>query len=364
MIKVEYHQFFALFSESSREALLAATEHRLYESGSQVFNEGDVSDALYLVLDGEVELRKRTATGKVEILARVRGDECFGEMGILDGCGRSAAAYTVSDTRLGRIPGAAVLAALDSEPSSTLIRMFRSISDRLRRTDADYVSETYRAERFQQVRELSASLLRFLENPLTAVHALGEGDVSSVAPREVGALAVQQLERVKQAVASLSRFADGRITVARRATTPRAVLAELAERNAPFLETKCVILSTAGGSEDVALDGGGLLEVLQALLNNAVEAGASKITISTYWQPSTLELSFSDDGQGVPARIRDTLFAPFVTEGKTAIGLGLAVAKAIVEAHGGHMRYQSGEKQGSTFIVSLPIEETEALPGA
>jgi len=104
--------------------------------------------------------------------------------------------------------------------------------------------------------------------------------------------------------------------------------------------------------------------VLQALLNNAVEAGASKITISTYWQPSTLELSFSDDGQGVPARIRDTLFAPFVTEGKTAIGLGLAVAKAIVEAHGGHMRYQSGEKQGSTFIVSLPIEETEALPGA
>ncbi len=363
MIKVEYHQFFALFREASREALLAATEHRLYESGTQIFNEGDASDALYLVLDGEVELRKRTATGAVEILARVRGDECFGEMGILDGCGRSAAAYTVSDTRLGRIPGDAVLAVLDNEPSSTIIRMFRSISDRLRRTDADYVSETFRAARFQQVRELSASLLRFLENPLAAVHALGEGDVSSVSPREAGALSVVQLERVRQALAFLSRFADGRISVTRRQSTTLELLAQFADRNAPFLNAQSVELVVGGGPESVTLDAEGLLEVLQALLNNAVEAGAHRINVGTYWQPSTLELSFSDDGQGVPDRICDTLFAPFVTEGKAGIGLGLAVAKTIVEAHGGYITYQPGDKQGSTFIVSLPTEETRTSSG-
>ena len=63
MIKVEFHQFFALFSEKRREALLVDTEHRLYESGTRIFDEGDVSDALYLVLDGEVELRKRLLIG-------------------------------------------------------------------------------------------------------------------------------------------------------------------------------------------------------------------------------------------------------------------------------------------------------------
>ena len=364
MIKVEFHQFFALFSEPRREALLAATEHRLYEAGKRIFDEGDASDALYLVLDGEVELRKRTDTGKVEILARVRGDECFGEMGVLDGCGRSAAAYTVSDTRLARVPGDAVLAALAEEPSSTVMRMFRSVSDRLRRTDIDYVSETFRAGRFQQVRELSASLLRFLENPLTAVHTLGEGDVSGVAPREVGEQAIQQVERIRRAVASISRFADGRTSATRYLTTAAELLAEFADRNGPFLQSKCVELSASGGPERVSLDSDGLLEVLQALLNNAIEAGCSKITIGTYWQPSTLELSFSDDGHGVPERIRDTLFAPFVTEGKQAIGIGLAVAKAIVEAHGGHITYQPAEKQGSTFIVSLPIEETGTSSGA
>jgi signal transduction histidine kinase len=364
MIKVEFHQFFALFSEKRREALLADTEHRLYESGTRIFDEGDVSDALYLVLDGEVELRKRTDAGKVEILARVRGDECFGEMGVLDGCGRSAAAYTVTDTRLARIPGEVVLAALADEPSSTVIRMFRSISDRLRRTDTDYVAETYRAGRFQQVHELSASLLRFLENPITALHALSDGDLSGISPREVGALSVMQFERVRQTIASLSQFADGRRSVTRSCTTAEDILARFTRRNVPFLEAKCVELVATGGHESVALDDDGILEVLQVLLNNAVEAGASRIAVRTYWQPSTLELSFSDDGQGVPERIRDTLFAPFVTEGKVAIGLGLAVAKGIIEGHGGHITYQPGDKQGSTFVVSLPIEETESLLGA
>jgi signal transduction histidine kinase len=350
MIKVEYHQFFSLFGEDKRRLLLEATEHRLYESGSRIFDEGDVPDALYLVLDGEVELRKRTESGTVEVLARVCGDECFGEMGVLDGGGRSAAAFTVTDARLARISSDALLEALRDEPSSTIIHMFRSISDRLRRTDSDYVAETFRRDRFQQVGEVAGSLLRYFENPLTT---LRENAVSSGGPAGEQA---ERMQRMVETIANYSSLGDGEIELSRQACTLERVLESFVAQNRIFLSVRQIALDAKGGSETIHVDGPKIIDVLQLLLNNAIEAGAKSISIATYWQPSTVELSFRDDGSGVPERIRDTLFSPFVTEGKApAIGLGLAMAESIVVAHGGHIRYQPGESNGSLFIVSIPI---------
>jgi signal transduction histidine kinase len=355
MIKAEFHHFFGLFAEAQQAGLLAATEHRLYESGALVFEEGDTSDALYLVLDGEVEIRKRTAAGDVEILTRLRGDECFGEMGVLDGCERSASAYAVSDTRLARIPGEIVLSALEHEPSTTLIRMFRSVSDRLRRTDTDYVSETFRRGRFLQIRELSASLLRYFENPMTAIEALGASDLSDLSPRDVGLLAVQQAYRMRRSVEVLAHVGDAEWSVQREACSVGEILVALESRNMPYLAAKGVALEVKGGDDPIDVDRELLLIVLQILVNNAVEGHARVLRVQTYWQPSCTEFTVTDDGRGVPERIQDTLFAPFVTEGKpAALGLGLAVAKSIVAAHGGHITYQAGEGGGATFIVNIP----------
>jgi len=352
MIKAEFHQFFSLFSEEHRRELLKATEHRLYSGGTLIFDEGDESDALYLVLDGEVELRKRTDSGSVEILARLCGDECFGEMGVIDGCGRSASAYAVTDTRLARIAGEAMLAILKDEPSSTIISMFHSISERLRRTDSDYIAETFRSGRFQQVGELSNSLLRYFENPMAA---FADADTDLKA----------QVDRISAMVESIARFSDS--TLHQKEQTQSAgenlqqcsaseLLSELDLLNKPFLDQKQIVLTTSGGDESININRSGLLNTLQIFINNAVEADASKITVSSYWQPSSLELTIQDNGRGVPERIRNTLFAPFVTEGKNpAIGLGLAIAKSSVEAAGGTVVYQSGGKQGSTFILNIPI---------
>ena len=353
MIKVEYHQFFELFGEANRAELLRVTEHRLYESGACIFDEGASPDALYLVLDGQVELRKRTEKGAVEVLARLCGDECFGEMGVLDGGGRSAAAYTVTDARLASIPREALLEALRNEPSMTVINMFRRISDRLRRTDADYVSEAFRHNRVQQVGEVSGSLLRFLDNPITAIHRLTS---ASGGDEKVSALIGEQADRIKHAVELLAHMDADPTPVARQNQSTETLLSTFALQNQYFLESKNIKLQVQSGAEAINVDPVGFLDVLQALLNNAVEAGARTVTLDTYWQPSTLELSFRDDGDGVPERIRDTLFSPFVTEGKSrALGLGLAVATSIVKAHGGYITYQPEERKGSIFIVSIPI---------
>jgi signal transduction histidine kinase len=275
-------------------------------------------------------------------------------MGVLDGCGRSAAAYAVTDTRLARIEGEAVLAVLKDEPSSTIISMFRSISERLRRTDSDYIAETFRSGRFQQVGELSTSLLRYISNPMAAF-----------ADADRDPELKMQVDRIAAMVESIARFSDSALqqndqpqlsSENLQPCSSAELLSELSLLNKPFLDQKQIVLTASGGDETININRSVLLNTLQIFINNAVEADASKIKVSSYWQPSSLELTIQDNGKGVPQRIRNTLFAPFVTDGKlSAIGLGLAIAKSAVEAAGGTVVYQPCDEQGSAFILNIPI---------
>jgi signal transduction histidine kinase len=67
-------------------------------------------------------------------------------------------------------------------------------------------------------------------------------------------------------------------------------------------------------------------------------------------------LHVSDNGPGIPEELRDTLFDAFVTHGKKkGVGLGLAIAKSIVEAHSGTITFDTSMGQGTTFHVRLPV---------
>jgi signal transduction histidine kinase len=61
-----------------------------------------------------------------------------------------------------------------------------------------------------------------------------------------------------------------------------------------------------------------------------------------------------DTGVGVPAELKDKLFEPLCTGKARGTGLGLAVVKRIVDAHGGTICFQSEEGKGTTFTVRLP----------
>ena len=66
--------------------------------------------------------------------------------------------------------------------------------------------------------------------------------------------------------------------------------------------------------------------------------------------------SFSDMGPGVPEGLRDRVFEPFFTHGKReGAGLGLSIARRIVEEHGGRLWIEGGEGGGATFVLSLPL---------
>jgi len=108
---------------------------------------------------------------------------------------------------------------------------------------------------------------------------------------------------------------------------------------------------------DVILDSDRMAQVIYNIAENARDAmpRGGRFTITTRKRDAQIELRFSDTGPGVPSQFRERIFEPFFTYGKYhGAGLGLAIARQIVNEHGGKIWLESAGDQGSTFIVSLP----------
>jgi signal transduction histidine kinase len=82
-----------------------------------------------------------------------------------------------------------------------------------------------------------------------------------------------------------------------------------------------------------------------------------KVMVSTRMVDATVIISVKDNGKGIPQRILDKIFQPFFTTKPTGegTGLGLSLSYDIVKAHGGEIKVESKEGEGTEFTVSLPV---------
>jgi len=93
------------------------------------------------------------------------------------------------------------------------------------------------------------------------------------------------------------------------------------------------------------------------LIKNAREAmkGGGILTLTTDLLEDEIAIRISDTGCGIPADILAKIFEPFVTHGKShGTGLGMAIAKSIVDAHGGRISVASIVGNGTTVDIRLP----------
>jgi two-component system NtrC family sensor kinase len=99
--------------------------------------------------------------------------------------------------------------------------------------------------------------------------------------------------------------------------------------------------------------------VFSNLLVNAAQAippgdeEGNRVTIRTYAIGSRVFVEISDTGRGIPASKVNDIFEPFVTTKDTGIGLGLSIARSLLEESGGSIRLESTSAKGTTFVVEL-----------
>jgi signal transduction histidine kinase len=109
-----------------------------------------------------------------------------------------------------------------------------------------------------------------------------------------------------------------------------------------------------------------LQQVFLNLLINAMEAmaemppGRRHVTITSEVRAADVKVTVSDTGPGLPADIIGTLFTPFVTTKSRGLGIGLSIARAIVDTHGGTIEAHNNPEGGATFTVTLRAEESGA----
>ncbi|MBI1861505.1 MAG: PilZ domain-containing protein [Deltaproteobacteria bacterium] len=130
---------------------------------------------------------------------------------------------------------------------------------------------------------------------------------------------------------------------------------DLLERELEFQKITIAVRAEAGLMMN--FDAAAIQQVILNLLINAAQAmpTGGKITISLHHLKDTVEIGVHDSGDGMTATEMHNLFVPYrTTKSKAAKGLGLTVARALVESHGGEIRVDSKKGKGTAVMVALP----------
>lgn len=114
-------------------------------------------------------------------------------------------------------------------------------------------------------------------------------------------------------------------------------------------------LKAGAKGASVSVDPKAFGDALRRLVDNAFAATGEKgpVRVATGTDKGSVVVSVSDAGPGVDAKVKDTLFDPFVTTKPKGLGLGLSLARKFMSAAGGEVSFESGPK-GSTFRIALP----------
>lgn len=137
---------------------------------------------------------------------------------------------------------------------------------------------------------------------------------------------------------------------------------DLAEAATTFSEAPNVTVQIDGKEATFHLDRQKMQQVLVNLLNNAHQSKATDITLSLLAHDQGLQIRVTDNGPGMDDAHLEKIFDPFYTTRAKGTGLGLALAKRVVEAHGGTLSVRSTVGAGTAFTIELPPTSKEARP--
>jgi two-component system phosphate regulon sensor histidine kinase PhoR len=175
-----------------------------------------------------------------------------------------------------------------------------------------------------------------------------------------------EVDRLTQLVAELtelSRIETGKAELKLEPLNLNNLVDEVIAQLSPQAERQLLTVSKelAAGLPSVSADSARLRHVIVNLIHNAIkftDAGG-RITVTTRGEGNSVTVAIADTGRGIASDDLPHVFERFYKGDKArageGTGMGLAIAKHIIEAHGGDIRVESEEGRGSTFSFSLPV---------
>ncbi|HEX4683695.1 MAG TPA: ATP-binding protein, partial [Gemmatimonadaceae bacterium] len=202
---------------------------------------------------------------------------------------------------------------------------------------------------------------------LMAASALPELHAASMTEKEMAfaariSSAAQGLARLVDDLLDLSLLAARRLKLERLWTSPRAVVDESVDRLAHLTTGRRIVMTEGPNVSQVFVDPLRIGQVLGNLMSNAVKYGdkGTDILVNVEQRGVEVEISVANHGRGIPADELPRMFSRFTRassarrSGVQGLGVGLYIARELVEAHGGRVSVESTPGETTTFRVTLP----------
>ena len=326
-----------------------------------IFETNQPADCIYLIESGHVRIYKNKPNGGQHIFVVLGPGDYFGEMALFSNHRRSACAAAESDCRLWRLPFDTFQWLLLQEPEMNR-NLLDNAHERLREIDERYLSELLQRDRIALVGRMAASIVHDFKTPLSGIRGLAElmaEDHPDEENRRRTQAVIREVDRMVSMTHDLLNYCRCEKQLDPKPTLLNPFLTETMDLlREDFARRNVVVKVAVGIAEPVKLDPQRFQRVLYNLALNAAEAmpNGGTLAIRADRENNWARIDISDTGMGVPPHMLEQIWQPFVTFGKKAgTGLGLPIAKKLVEDHGGTISLESELHRGTTFTIRLPM---------
>lgn len=233
-----------------------------------------------------------------------------------------------------------------------------------------------RSEKLASIGKLAATVAHEINNPLFGILTYARLILRQVEKTEIDAKdeVSEQLRTIERESRRCGDLVKNLLTFARQAPSHKDArdARTLVDRAVALVRHKLelqnieLVEQAPEEAPPVLCDGAQIQQVILVLLVNAAEAmpQGGRLEVATEIDPEGdhVRVRVRDSGMGIPPDILPQIFEPFFTtkEDQQRTGLGLAVARSIVEQHGGEISVRSEPGKGTEFTVSLPVAALEA----
>ncbi len=346
-----------------------------YKEGELVFSEGASADHLYLILSGKVSLEMKVQLGQTGTVRRAT----IGVIGPWQAMGWSSLVFPYEYTASGVCLQDTKVLAIQKEDLRFLISQYPEAGCDL----MERVASITRARLFSATSTLTYFLSivsHELKRPIAAVEnylqiTLGgyAGDISDKQRRllERSAIRLSDLRSLISDILDFARMQPEQIRADFEIVDPLEIGTEAFEEVRLAASQKNIRLKATGPSEYTPIVAAKrrLRQVISNLLANAIKFSPeeSTVTLAAHEESGMLIVEILDEGMGIPAKDQPHIFDDFYrasnAEEVGGAGLGLSIAKKIVNAHEGQIEVQSPYESGKSGTkVTIRIPQTLPLP--
>jgi len=217
------------------------------------------------------------------------------------------------------------------------------------------------AQRLAVIGELAASVGHDLRNPLTgikgAIYYLKMKLASKMDKKSKEMLGIieSDIQYSNKIINDLLDFSKDIRLVRTRTSIKSIVEQTLAKMKIP---RKVKILDLTKRTPEIFVDAGQMNRVFENIIKNAVEAMSrgGRLEIKSEKVNNSVRVTFRDTGEGISKGNMSRLGSPLFTTKAKGVGMGLAICKRLIEAHGGSITIASQEKVGTCVMVAMPVD--------